>query len=144
MYGDLKLTFINQCLSQYMQESIVVIRAAAKKMKVGITDEGIKSLAYEALERSASLKFKEYLRMVDMGAGRAHPLGGIRAMRVALQHKHAVGNAFQKDKMRKPKKFYSKTVYGRLSWLEGKLMYGFTEEAIANIKNNIQNAGNIS
>jgi hypothetical protein len=46
-----------------------------------------------------------------------------------------------KDKGRKPKKFYSKLVYGKLTWLQNKLLYGYTEETIAMLKKNITQDG---
>lgn len=139
MYGDLKLTFINQCLTEYMSDVVEKMRVMFRKYKIGVTDEALKSLAHEELARSANLRFKEYLRMVDMGAGRAHPLGGLKATTVALQSQNKVGRVLVKDKVRKPKPVYSKTAYGKLTWLENKLMHGFTEETIAVIKNNMQN-----
>lgn len=74
MYGDLKLTFINQCLTQYMSDVVETMRVMFRRYKIGVTDEALKSLAHEELARSANLRFKEYLRMVDMGAGSGHPL----------------------------------------------------------------------
>src|SRR6478609_7533721 len=140
MYGDLKLTFINQCLQQYMADVVETMRAMFARYKIGVTDEALKSLAYEQLERTANLKFKEYLRMVDMGVGRGHPLGGLKAVSVALQASNKVGDVLVKDKTRKPKKLYSKTAYGKLTWLENKLLHGFTEETIAVLKQNMEAA----
>ena len=144
MYGDLKLTFINQCLQQYMTDVVDTMRIMFRKYKIGVTDEALKSLAHEELQRSASLSFKEYLRMVDMGVGRAHPLGGLKAMTVALQAQNKVGKVLVKDKTRKRKPVYSKTAYGKLTWLENKLLHGYTEETIALLKKNMQDAGTLN
>jgi hypothetical protein len=140
MYGDLKLTFINQCLNEYMTDVISTMRVMFQKYKIGVTGEALKSLAYEALERSASLRFKEYLRMVDMAVGRSHPLGGLKAMKVALKAQNKEGFIQVKDNIRKRKPVYSRTAYGKLTWLENKLLHGFTEETIAVLKNNMENA----
>lgn len=144
MNGDLKLTFIQQSLAQYMQEVIATMKVAAARAKVGVTDEAIKSLSYEALLQGSSglanLSFKEYLRFVDMGAGRSHPLGGLRSMTVALQSKKQTGMAQVKDKVRKPKKIYSKIAYGKLTWLENQLLHGYTEETISQLKTEMQQA----
>ena len=143
MYGDLKLTFIQQALQQYMQECTAAIRAAAARAKIGVTGDAINSLAYEALQvaggGTATLSFKEYLRMVDMGVGRGHPLGGLKSMTVALQSSNRKGIAYMKDLTRKPKPIYSRTVYGKLTWLQSKLLYGYTEETIALLKQQLQN-----
>jgi hypothetical protein len=140
MYGDLKLTFINQCLREYMSSVVDTMRVMFAHYKIGISDEALKSLAFEQVERTANLRFKEYLRFVDMGVGRGHPLGGLKAVKVALQASNTVGDILIKDRVRKPKKVYSKTAYGKLTWLENKLLHGFTEEAIAVLKKNIETA----
>lgn len=138
MYGDLKLTFIQQCLSQYMQSVMEGMRIAAQRNKVGVTNEGINSLAYQAIQEGggamAKLSFREYLRFVDMGAGRAHPLGGLTTMRVTLESSNKTGFTQTKDKVRKPKKIYSTIAYGKLTWLENKLLHGYTEETISMLK----------
>lgn len=142
---DLKTTFIQRSLAQYMEDVIASMKAAAKRTGVGVTNEGIASLSYEALELGdggkATLSFNEYLRFVDMGAGRAHPLGGLRAMRVTLQSRNQEGLALVKDKVRKPKKIYSKIVYGKLTWLENKLLHGYTEETVAALKAEMEQSG---
>lgn len=142
MNGDLKQTFIVQCLTEYMESSKAAMIAAAARMKVHVTGEGIKSIAYTAMQLqaggTASLTFKEYLRMVDMGAGRGHPLGGLTTVRKTLQASRRQGLAQVKDKVRKPKKMYSKIVYSNLSHLQGRLLYGYTEETIAMLKNQMQ------
>ena len=112
-----------------------------RRYKVGVTDEGLESIAHDTLERSATLQFKEYLRMVDMGVGKSHPLGGLQSMRTALHSSNKMGTMLVKDTVRKPKKIYSKPAYGKLTWLQNKLLYGFTEETIALLKNNMQERG---
>lgn len=145
MNGDLKLTFQQQVLAQYNQECIDAMQIMMRRMKIGKTDEGYNSFSYEALMQGASststLSFREYLRMVDMGVGRAHPLGGLTTMKVTLQAQRKEGLALVKDKGRKPKKFYSKIVYGKLTWLQNKLLYGYTEETVAMLKNNMNQDG---
>lgn len=143
MQGDLKTTFIQKSLAEYMQRVSTAMRIQAQRMKIGVTDEGIKSLSYQAMAMNggghATLTFREYLRMVDMGAGRGHPLGGLTTMRQTLQSTNKTGFVQVKDKTRKPKKFYSKTTYGNLTWLQNQLLYGYTEETIAVLKKEMQN-----
>lgn len=142
MYGDLKLSFIQKSLNEYMQKNIVFIERAARAKRVGKTGEGIASLSYKRATQgagtTATLSFADYLRYVDMGVGRAHPLGGLRKVSVELASRNQVGRKFVKDNIRKPKKIYSKTVYGNLGSLYGTLLYGFTEETIALLKKEIQ------
>jgi hypothetical protein len=139
----MKQAFIAKCLAKYNEEVIEAIRAAAKRQGVGVTDEAVNSLSYQIYQQSAGarsdLSFREYLRFIDMGAGRGHPLGGLKKTKLALQSSNKVGIAQVKDKTRKPKKIYSKIAYGKLGFLQGELLYGYTEEAIAAIKNEMQN-----
>lgn len=140
---DIKTTFINRCLAEYNQSVIEAMTLAAKRAGVGVTDEAIQSLAYKTFQQGAgaysNLSFKQYLRFVDMGVGRSHPLGGLTTTTLTLAAQRHSGKAFVKDKVRKPKKIYSKIVYGKLTYLQNKLLYGFTEETIAMIKKELQN-----
>ena len=138
MQDQIKLTFMQQCLRKYNESVIETMRIAAKRAGVGVTGEGLQSLAYKAVQEGggaySELSFKEYLRMVDMGAGRAHPLGGLRSTTVALQSRNYVGRVQVKDRVRKPKKFYSKIAYGKLTWLENMLLHRYTEETVEGIR----------
>lgn len=140
--ADLKQTFIQKCLTEYMQETIATIKIAATRAGVGVTGDAVKSLSYQIMQLqaggTASLSFNEYLRMIDMGVGRAHPLGGLTTMKKTLQQSRAEGYSQVKDKTRKPKKIYSRIAYGKLSSLQGKLLHGYTSETIAMIKNEME------
>lgn len=142
MNGDLKLTFVLKCLQDYNEQVIDAFKRSAARQKVGVTGEGILSLAYTAVQQgggaASSLNFNEYLRMVDMGAGRGHPLGGLRSMKKTLQSKNKTGKVLVKDRMRPPKKIYSKTAYGKLNWLINELLYGYTETTIAVLKEEME------
>jgi len=143
MYGDLKMTFQLQCLQEYNASVIATMKILAKRLGIGVTDDAINSLAYRAYQRgagaSSQLSFLQYLRMVDMGVGRGHPLGGLRSTRINLQASKGGGLAQVKDNIRKPKKIYSKVAYGKLTYLQNKLLHGYTEEAIAMLKQQMQN-----
>ena len=138
------MTFQLQCLQEYNESVIATMKIAAKRAGVGVTNDGIESLAYQAAKRGegaySNLSFKEYLRMVDMGVGRGHPLGGLTTMKVTLQASHTSGLAQVKDKVRKAKKIYSKVAYGKLTYLQNKLLHGYTEETIAMLKLQMQNS----
>lgn len=140
---DIKQTFIQRALQQYLQEVEELMDRSFTKNKVGVTGEGAASIAHKALQSGGGalgqLSFKEYLRFVDMGAGRGHPLGGLKATEVSLLASNKTGLALVKDKTRKPKKIYAKVAYGKLGSLYGKLLYGYTEEAIAMLKAELEN-----
>jgi hypothetical protein len=140
--ADLKQTFILKALADYNQSVIDTMRAVMRKRKVGITDEGYQSLAYKVFAAGngaySNLSFKEYLRFVDMGVGRGHPLGGLKGVSIALQASKQTGLSLVKDNGRKPKPIYSKVAYGKISYLQGKLLYGYTEETIAMLKQELE------
>lgn len=141
--SDLKQTFITKCLAEYNQDVIAAMKAHAKRNNIGVTHEAVQSLAYKTFQQGqgaySNLSFLEYLRMVDMGAGRGHPLGGLKGVTVELQSRRQKGLALVKDNIRKPAKIYSKIAYGKLNHLYGKLMHGYTEETITMLKAELQN-----
>lgn len=140
---DIKLTFIQRALAEYMQRVEAAMKSAGQKNKIDIN-----SLSYKILQNGGGalgqLSFNDYLRFVDMGVGRGHPLGGLAATSVALQSRNKEGLALVKDKTRKPKKIYAKPAYGELGHLYGKLLYGFTEETIAMLKAELEQTNNQS
>ena len=73
-----------------------------------------------------------------MGAGRGHPLGGLKSTLVSLRSQNKTGIALSKDNVRKPKKIYSKPAYGNITWLQNELLYGYTEETIAALKQEME------
>lgn len=134
--------FTAKALYEYNEDVRNTMRAIAKRAKIGITNEGIDSIAYSIAQQGngavSKMSFKEYLRMVDMGAGRGHPLGGLKSTSVELQSRNKRGLSLVKDNTRKPKTFlYSKTAFGKLNFLTNKLLYGYTEEAIDALKNEL-------
>lgn len=144
---DLKATFIQSSLATYMNDVEVAMKAAAQRAGVGVTGRALKSLAYTAVQNGAgsgiaTLTFDEAIRFVDMGAGRGHPLGGLRSTKTTLLSQNKTGLIQVKDKVRKPKKIYSKIAYGKLTWLQNQLLYGYTEEVIAQLKTEMENHAN--
>lgn len=138
MYGDLKMTFKQRALQQYLQRVKYAMQIDMQRRGVGVTNDAANSISGDADSDTASLIFRGYLRFVDMGVGRAHPLGGLAKTKLALISSRGGGEAFIKDKARTPKKVYSKNAYGNLSWLQGTLLYGYGEEAIAALKKELE------
>ena len=138
MSGDLKQTFILNAVQQYITDCETAMKEMIRRQRIGVSDELLGSIRGTARLNGAGatgeLLFKEYGRMVDMGAGRSHPLGGLAQTKVSLKSRQYEGTAFIKDKVRRPKKFYSPIVYGKLNYLQNRLLYGYTEEAIAALK----------
>lgn len=139
----MKQAFIAKALNTFNTRVITAMQIVAKRKGIGVTGEGLQSLAYQVAAQGegavSKLSFKEYLRMVDMGAGRGHPLGGLKSTLVTLQASNKSGFAQTKDNTRKKKTFlYSKITYGNLTGLQNELLYGFTEEAIHLLKQELQ------
>ena len=142
MHGDLKTTFIQKVLRQYGEEMTRAMPATMQRLKVHKTGEGAKSIGYQVLQWAGggkvTISFKEYLRFVDMGVGRGHPLGGLSEKKVTLMAQNKTGMVQVKDRTFKPRKIYSKVAYGKLGWMYGKLLYGYTEETIAMLKGELR------
>lgn len=99
---------------------------------LGISNDGplSKSQKYRVRQLSNAMleSETEFLvrgRFVDMGAGR-------RSSKIETRE----GNA-KKLKVRRPKKWYSKTFWGRLNDLQGVLGYRLMEDAINSVKNQL-------
>jgi hypothetical protein len=119
------------------------MRISAQRMKVGVSQDAINSLSYTTAAAGsgavAQLSFKQYLRFVDMGVGKGHPLGGMTSMKVTLLSQKKTGSVQLNKNGRKPKKVYSKPAYGKLNWLENQLLYGYSEEAKALLQAELTN-----
>lgn len=141
MDGDLKLTFINKALTDYMKEVSAAMEAAIQKTDAIDTKTLLQSIHYKVYQQTAQgnadLSFAEWGRFVDMGVGKGHPLGGIKNMSKLIERQ----TGKRKAKKRKPKKIYSPIVWGKLNGLYGDLSYGFTEETIASLKKELTNNG---
>ena len=138
MDGDLKQTFVLECVQDYFEEveagmALALIRTKSNRTK-SLSDSISSRTAPSGAGASGSLIFKDYGRFVDMGVGRAHPLGGLKATTLNLQSRSGSGAGLVKDKTRRPKKFYSKVAYGNLNYMINKIMFGFSEDAIRSFK----------
>lgn len=123
---DIKLSFIHRCVKQYVEDVVVAMDRTIRKN--GVIQSGAlqRSLSEAADENVGKLIFLEYGRFVDMGVGRGKRLADVAADTSKLG-----------KKARKRKKIYSPIAYGKLNGLMGDLMYGLTEETIAQIKNEL-------
>lgn len=139
MYGDLKLTFIEKVLQDYLTDVQAGMAILIRRNKSIKSQQLLNSLddiiSGTAGTQTGELIFKEYGRMIDMGVGRGHPLGGVKATRIALQASNGGGTVLDgKKSTRKRKIIYSRIAYGKLNHLENQLLYGFTQETIELLK----------
>lgn len=128
MTDQIKLSFIERCVRDYVDEVIKGMERSI--LKKGVVDTGAlkQSLAGTANGTIGKLIFKEYGRYIDMGVSRGNPLSA----------------AITKEKKKKARKIYSPIAYGKLNGLIGDLMYGLTEETIQTIKSELEHGSNIS
>lgn len=144
MNGDLKQTFVLQCVQDYLRRVEADMNISIIRKKAIDTRALVNSVAGRARTNGAGatgeLLFAEHGRFIDMGTGRGHPLGGLKATTLNLKSRNQSGKAFVKDNTRRPKKIYAAVVYGRLNYLTSKLMYGYTDAVIASLKQ-MNNAG---
>lgn len=137
---DVKLKFIAESLNEYF---VAVEEEMSKRINDSNAKESgqlLRSLSHKVYQQQAqgngNLNFAEWGRFLDMGVGRGHPLGGVGASSKKLRGKKNKKKTKQVGK-RFANKIYSPVVYRQLNGLIGRLAYGFTEETINRIKNNI-------
>ena len=125
-----RLNFIDDELNEWGELVNQELRKALTRMGIGVTDELYQSIAYQVMQAAAghdgkyNLSFHEYGRFRDMGTGK----GGRGAFKETTS-----GNR-KKWVGRKPKKFYSRTVYGMLNRLIESLLYGYQTASADGIK----------
>lgn len=107
------------------------------KHKIGISKDLEKSLEEKVFTSGtdiiSQLSFLTRGRFVDMGAGRRPKLEA-RSAKLGPYRSKFEGSR----KGRKPKKWYTRALYGRLNDLQGVLGYKMMEQAIEAIKENIE------
>lgn len=127
---NIQLAFVRQAIDQYnrrVSEELAKSIDRLNAKKTGDLQSSISTKTAEASSRhqgQAQVFFHEYGRMVDMGAGR----------NVSRKGRKSAKEKRELNKLRRPKKFYSRTAYGLLNPLINELQYGLTEEVIANIQ----------
>ena len=120
-----KLDFIDDELNDWGELVDQELRKALTRMGIGVTDELYQSISYQVAKAAAghdgryNLSFNEYGRMRDMGVGRGYKLAWLPQTTVRNRKKW-VG--------RKPKTYYSRTVYGMINRLIESLLYGYQVE----------------
>lgn len=128
-----KLNFIQHELKDWGDKVIHELESQLGKRDIKHSGDLLKSLSYQVYQGSEyhqgelQLSFAEWGRMVDMGAGR----------KPKIENTQTNGEYFQTK--RKPKPFYSTTVYRLLNLLYSNVSYGYQQEAISQMKNNIIN-----
>lgn len=130
-----KIEFVHDELMHWAEWIEKKLKEKFVTMKIGVTDELLKSLSFEVLESAGlndgqyKLSFLEYGRFLDMGVG-------------SLSKETISGNreAFKKasdTKIRRPKKWYGKTAYGGLNRLINSLVNGYQEEIVQTVKSQL-------
>ena len=132
-----KLDFINEELYEWADWIDKKLREKFSQMDIGFSDELINSLSYQVFNSAGlndgayELSFLEYGRMVDMGAGR-------KASETIAGNRKAYRKVSE-QKIRKAKKWYSKTTYGGLNRLINGLVNGYQDASLNSLKDNLTN-----
>lgn len=126
---DIKLAFMQRSLAEYFPEVIQEMGRAIERKDVIDTQRLKNSLRFRLQQLGNSsfqgeLIFDEAGRFVDMGVNNHNPLGGVKE----------IGRSIERRNGMKPKKIYASIAYGKLNGLMGDLLYGFSEETINTIK----------
>jgi hypothetical protein len=145
--SSIKLTFIQRAVERYAKDVIVAMDRKMQKLKTIDTSELRNSLNSQLTDDGSGnvvgkLLFLEYGRFIDMGVGRGHPVGGNT---MELQNRILASDGtdrFKKNGPRKAKKIYSPIAYGKLNGLIEDLAYGFTQETIQSIKQELESTSN--
>ncbi|AWW31827.1 hypothetical protein DN752_17755 [Echinicola strongylocentroti] len=115
-------------LTNWTKRTEMMLRIEKKRLKVDDTEKLDRSLDHQVSQKAndlleAELEFLVRGRFVDMGAGRARKIESTETNAQLL-----------KIKKRRPKKWYSRTFYGRINDLQGILGYTLMEAAINSVK----------
>lgn len=126
---------VRKLMDRWVAKTTAIMKEEMQKKGIGITDDLAKSLSSEVTALAdgyiqGEFSFLVRGRFVDMGAGNGY--------KNALSRDS--GSIKRGRKLRKPKKWYSRVFYGRLSDLRGAVGYKIMEEAIGAVTKPLKNA----
>jgi hypothetical protein len=123
------------------------VHAELKRLNIGFKDELDPSIRSTVLELGAArlgieMRFLDYGRLVDMGAGPGSVSAGstptvasiVTKVENANTNRQLLTGKKKKKKVRRPKKFYSRTVYARFNALLGIIDGALVEQAVSLVK----------
>ena len=116
-----------------------------KSWRATDTEALLNSIRLEVYERSAGLlgvdvSFLTYGRYVDMGVGRGHGRQAARVTREAYRERHEAAPR----RVRRAKKWYGRTFYGRLNALSDVVATQLVDESIDTILTGVGRANNFN
>ncbi len=100
-----------------------------QKRRIGVTEDLKKSVETFSNDASAGMNMQAIGRLVDMGAGRGYKTAGMGKAELRERRQANAGK-----KIRKPKPFYNRTVWGLSSRLITKLTHEFVEQSTTELK----------
>lgn len=116
---------VNGILRDWAKNTDAIIKQELQKQGVGVSEDLLRSIAYQVSGSTYSLSFQEYGRFRDMGVGRPR-----------IESSSGNNTAY---KERKKARWYSKTVYKRIyGSLIKQIVAGYREELIRNTKGEIK------
>jgi hypothetical protein len=117
------------------------VKGELKRLRIGVTKDLLGSIKSKVLELGAGrlgieMSFLDYGRLVDMGAGpgsvdrKEADLRRIINVESPATNRAVLTGKNRKRKVRRAKKFYSRTVYARFNALLGIISGSLVEEAV--------------
>jgi hypothetical protein len=133
--ADSSFSEVFQVVQEWATRTDQILLQQMKAMGIGITDELFASVRNRVYQQAGAqigydLSFLMRGRYRDMGAGRRRKIESIQSNGDIIRGQ---------KKGRKPKKWYSRAFYGRLSALNGVVSAKLSEQAIAAIVNPLKN-----
>ena len=125
-----------QVVQEWAERTDQILHGQLKSMGIGISDELFNSLRNRVYQQAGTtigydLSFLMRGRYRDMGAGRRRKIESIESNGDIIRGQKKGGH--------RPKKWYSRAFYGRLSALNGVVSAQIAEQAIASIINPLKN-----
>ncbi len=120
---------VYRLFDRWLAKTKSVLLLELSKQGIGVTDELSKSLDENLIALGGGylrgeISFLTRGRFVDMGSGKGYKAGGVRVG----------GDLSRGKKLRRPKKWFSRVMYGRLNDLQGAVGFKIMEQAVEAIK----------
>jgi hypothetical protein len=119
-------------VSDWTKRTETLLKSQIKKLNIGVTDELYESIKGKVIEKGMDMiqsdfSFLQEGRFVDMGVGRGRKIESQKGNGEII-------SGINKG-ARKPKKWYSKTFFGRLYALQGVMGANISEQAVGAVLN---------
>ncbi len=123
---------IQSLFKEWAQRTVEVLRKQLRAKKIRVSDDLFKSLATKVAQQqglmlAADFSFLTHGRFVDMGKGRTRQVQSQANYRQVWMGQE-----------RKPKKWYSRPIYGRIHTLSAVMSSSIAEQAVRSVTENLE------